>query len=875
MTELPAGAVTFLFTDIEGSTRLLGQHPKELAAALVRHDALMRDAVAASGGVVFETVGDAVYAAFFSPTDAVAAALSAQLALARENWGVLGALKVRMGLHGGDVELRGTHYFGAPLYRCARLMSIGHGAQTLLSETTAAAVRASLPDRSALRDMGTHHLKDLNEPERVFQLLHPDLPADFPALKSLRPRPNNLPTPPTTFIGRAREREELKRLVRESRLVTLTGSGGTGKTRLALQVATEALNGFNDGVFFVPLAAIKDAALVLPAIASTLGLREQPGVGLGMTLAAELASKEMLLILDNLEQVASARTAIADLVARAPRLTIMATSRVPLHVTGEHVFALAPFEVRNSGAGRRDIQGLARSDAVVLFLQHALAIAPDLSLSEENVIAIADICAFFEGVPLAIELAASRANVLSPVTMLPRLRRRLSASPVVPGGAQERQDSLRTVIAWSEDLLTTEVKQMFAELALFVGGWTLEGVEEVCTPSQVDPIEALSMLVDHSLVRRDLQPDGGSRFSMLETIREYALERLEQSGSRAQIQRAHGLYFMRLTENFGTASMTYDATIAEHENIRAAIAAASDRDDDADVRRRIVAAVWSAFVESAHLREMTGWLADAIAARRADLSPLQAQLLTGAGIAARIRGDSAAAVGYLRDAVDIRRQMGDDIQLSYALSALASALFDSDLDAAYRAGDESVALARAGGNLRALAHALGNRAEADRYGGRESSALALNEEALSLARKIGDRRLLAIGLHNVALLRLRSGGLEAAAELLREAVDVAIVARQSVGVAYCVAALAGVAVVGHQPERAATLLAAADAAFDLLNATMNGTDRREFERYRETCRLELGEPSFADAWSRGAALSLDEAADLGRQLASADGPISS
>jgi hypothetical protein len=219
--------------------------------------------------------------------------------------------------------------------------------------------------------------------------------------------------------------------------------------------------------------------------------------------------------------------------------------------------------------------------------------------------------------------------------------------------------------------------------------------------------------------------------------------------------------------------------------------------------------------------------------------------------------------------------MGDDIQLSYALSALASALFDSDLDAAYRAGDESVALARAGGNLRALAHALGNRAEADRYGGRESSALALNEEALSLARKIGDRRLLAIGLHNVALLRLRSGGLEAAAELLREAVDVAIVARQSVGVAYCVAALAGVAVVGHQPERAATLLAAADAAFDLLNATMNGTDRREFERYRETCRLELGEPSFADAWSRGAALSLDEAADLGRQLARADGPISS
>jgi len=873
--DLPAGTVTFLFTDIEGSTRLLGQHPKQLAAALVRHDALMRDAVAASRGVVFETVGDAVYAAFSSPTDAVTAALSAQLALARQNWGVLGALKVRMGLHGGDVELRGTHYFGAPLYRCARLMSIGHGAQTLLSEMTAAAVRASLPDRAALRDMGTHHLRDLNEPERVFQLLHPDLPADFPALKSLRPRPNNLPTPPTTFIGRVREREELKRLVRESRLVTLTGSGGTGKTRLALQVATEALNGFNDGVFFVPLAAVKDATLVLPAIASALGLRERPGVALATSLAGDLAGKEMLLILDNLEQVASARADIADLVARAPRLTIIATSRVPLHVSGERVFALAPFEVRSSGAGRRDIEGLSRSDAVVLFLQRALAIAPDLSLSEENVIAIADICAFFEGVPLAIELAASRANVLSPVTMLPRLRRRLNVNLIVPGGAQERQDSLRAVIAWSEELLTAEVKQMLAELAVFVGGWTLEGVEEICTPSPLDPIEALSMLVEHSLVRRELQPDGGTRFSMLETIREYALERLEQSGGRAQIQRAHAWYFMRFAERFGTASITYDAAVAEHENIRAAIAAADDQEDGADARRRIVAAVWPAFVESAHLGEMTGWLADAIAAGRADLSPLQAQLLTGAGIAARVRGDSAAAIGYLRDAVGIRRQIGDDIQLSYSLSALASALFDSDLDAAYRAGDESVALARAGGNLPALAHALSNRAEADRYGGREGSALALHEEALSLARKIGDRRLLAIGLHNVALLRLRSGGLDDATELLREAVDVTIAARQSVGVAYCVAALAGVAVVGHQPERAAMLLAAADAAFERLNAMMNGTDRREFERYRETCRQELGATPFADAWSRGAALTLDEAADLARQLARTDGPVAS
>ena len=332
---------------------------------------------------------------------------------------------------------------------------------------------------------------------------------------------------------------------------------------------------------------------------------------------------------------------------------------------------------------------------------------------------------------------------------------------------------------------------------------------------------------------------------------------------------------MRFAERFGTASTTYDAAVAEHENIRAAIAAADDLEDGADVRRRIVAGVWPAFVESAHLGEMTGWLADAIAPGRADLTPLQAQLLTGAGIAARIRGDSAAAVGYLRDAVGIRRQIGDDIQLSYSLSALASALFDSDLDAAYRAGDESVALARAGGNLPALAHALANRAEADRYGGREGSALALHEEALSLARKIDDRRLLAIGLHNVALLRLRSGGLDAAAELLREAVDVTIAARQSVGVAYCVAALAGVAVVGHQPDRAATLLAAADAAFDRLNAMMNGTDRREFERYRETCRQELGETSFADAWSRGAALTLDEAADLARQLARTDGPVAS
>ncbi len=457
MPDLPTGTVTFLFTDIEGSTRRWDSQPEAMSAALVRHDALLKAAIERYGGVVFKTMGDAFWAAFSTAPDALLAADAAQKALQAEPWGEIGPIKVRMALHTGTPELLQGDYFGRPLNRTARLLSAGHGGQVLLSLGTQELVRDLLPPAYDLRDLGEHRLRDLHRPERIFQLLGPGLATDFAPLRTMEARPNNLPAQPTALIGRDREIEELRRRLRApgGRLITLTGPGGTGKTRLSLQVAAESLDEFDDGVYFVGLASISSAELMTSAIAQALDLMEVAGRPLLHTLQDHLRARRILLLLDNFEQVVQAAQVIATLLESCPRLQALVTSRVLLRVYGEQEFAVPPLSMPDPHA-LPPLEQLTQFEAVRLFIDRAVAAKPNFQVTNDNAPAVAAICHRLDGLPLAIELAAPRVRVLPPAELLVRLERRLA---LLTGGARTlpaRQQTLRAAIGWSHDLLSAD-----------------------------------------------------------------------------------------------------------------------------------------------------------------------------------------------------------------------------------------------------------------------------------------------------------------------------------------------------------------------------------------------------------------------------------
>ncbi|MDP9358712.1 MAG: adenylate/guanylate cyclase domain-containing protein, partial [Chloroflexota bacterium] len=556
MPDLPHGTITFLFTDIEGSTRLWQDHPEAMGQAVARHLALVRSVIEAHGGMVFKTVGDAVCAAFPEPSRAVAAALEGQEALHREAWGVIGALRVRMALHAGEAVPQDGDYLGPTVNRVARLVAAAHGGQVLLSLPTAELVRDRLPPGTTFRDLGEVPLRDLDRPERAVQLLHPALPTAFPPPRAeVRPT-HNLPTAPTPFLGRAAVVGQISALLRDPgvRLLTLTGSGGVGKTRLALRVAADLLEAFPDGVRFVGLAPITDPALVLPAIARVVGVVPTGDRPLGEAVAAALRDKRLLLVLDNFEQVVEAAPQVADLLAGCPDLTVLVTSRVPLRVAAEHRFPVPPMSLPSARAVG-PIEELAESEAVALFVARAKAARPDFALTASNAEAVATTCTRLDGLPLAIELAAARVGVLPPPALLTRLDQRLR---LLTGGARDlpaRQRAMRDTIAWSYDLLTPEERALFRRLAVFTGGFTLEaaeaGVGNLDDPDH-DVLDGVTSLVDASLLKPEEGPDGGdsvtARYLMLETIREFALERLVASGEEGAVRDRHAAFFVALAE---------------------------------------------------------------------------------------------------------------------------------------------------------------------------------------------------------------------------------------------------------------------------------------------------------------------------------------
>ena len=534
MTELPTGTVTFLFTDVEGSTRLTQELGDRWPPLLERHREIARAAWTDQAGVEVGTEGDSFFVVFSSAPQAVAAAAAAQRGLTSEAWPANATIRVRMGLHTGEGLLSGGSYVGLDVHRAARISSAGSGGQVLLSASTRALVEGSLPDGVSLREMGEHRLKDLSRPERIWDLVIDGVPSDFSPLRTLNAVPNNLPTQLTSFLGRQREIAEARQLLVDGRLLTLTGPGGAGKTRLSLQIAADASDRFPDGIYFVPLGTINDPDLVLPTIAQALGIVD-PGMRALDRLAEHIGAKCILLVLDNFEQVNDAAPQVAELLVRAAQISVLVTSRSPLRVYGEREYPVPPLGVPDP-RHLPDLEKLSTYESVALFVERAMAVRPDFAVSSANAPAVAEICVRLDGLPLAIELAAARVRVLSPQAIMERLGDRLR---LLSGGSRdlpERQQTLRGAIAWSHDLLEANDQRVFARFSVFAGGATLDAVERVVfdagDPS--DALDAMASLADKSLVRQESEPDGEPRFRMLSTIREYAAEKLGERDESAQ-----------------------------------------------------------------------------------------------------------------------------------------------------------------------------------------------------------------------------------------------------------------------------------------------------------------------------------------------------
>jgi predicted ATPase/class 3 adenylate cyclase len=827
MTELPSGTVTFLFTDVEGSTRLWERDPAAMRAAVDRHLAMLDGAVTAHGGVHFKTVGDAIQAAFGDPAAAVAAAVDAQQTLESAAWGETGSLRVRMAVHLGEAEPSGGDYLAPCLNRLARLLAAGHGGQVLLTDAVRRRVEDRLPDGVVIVDLGRHRLRDLLEPEAIAQLAIPGLPVHFPPLATLERHPTNLPVQPTELVGREAELAELQDLLAPEdrpgsvRLVTLTGPGGVGKTRLALQAAADLLSAFADGAFFVDLAPVSEPTLVLPAIAQSLAVREGGAQTLREAVVGYLRQKRLLLVLDNAERVTGAAPVVADLLGACPHLAVIATSRVPLRLRAEREFAVEPLALPDP---RRlpGLVNLARVPAVDLFVRRAEAARRGFALTEANARAIAEICVRLDGLPLALELAAARVKLLTPPALLARLSNRLA---LLTGGAHDlpaRQQTLHATIAWSHDLLPPEEQVLFRRLAVFAGGFTLEAAEDVggeaarrpggdddsSFPSPPFVFDGVASLVDKSLLGQTEGADGGSRFAMLETIREFGLARLAEGGEDAVVRDAHAVFFLALAERAepeltGPDQQRWlDRLEMEHSNLRQALDWMQEHEAGAAVR--LAGALWRFWWTRGHLAEGRGRL-EAVLERGGGSPAERGKALHGAGSLAGEQGDYDAATAHLEAALAAFRQTGDRLGEALALTDLGLIARDQGaLERAEEHHEAALVLRRAVGDRRGVAVSLSNLGGLAMICGDYEGADAAFADAVAAFRALGDRRSLATVVSIQADAATRRGDYGRAIRYAEEAIALLREVGDQSGVAVTLVTLAaGLSAQGEVAEATA------------------------------------------------------------------------
>ncbi len=781
--ELPTGTVTFLFTDVEGSTRLLEELGRRYVQALAGHRRIVREACARHGGVEVDTQGDAFFVAFADAREASLAAAEAQAELAS------GPMRVRMGLHTGEPIVWAEGYAGVDVHRGARICAAAHGGQVVLSERTAA-----LLDDSQLRPLGAHRLKDLSAPQPLFQLGD----NEFPPLRTLHA--TNLPAQPSALIGREGELEETIGLLRDrTRLLTLTGAGGSGKTRLALQLAAEVAEDFADGVFWVPLAAVSETDLVLPTVASTIGAKDG--------LADHVDAKRMLLLLDNFEQVMGAAAELGDLLQRCSNLKLLITSRAPLRLSGEWEYQVEP---------------LPETDAVSLFTERARAIVAKFQPDDS----VAEVCRRLDGLPLAIELAAARVRILKPKELLARLEQRLPLLTGGPRDAPERQRTLRTTIEWSYDLLEPKEQRLFARLAIFAGSFDLVATEAVCEA----PLDLVEALVERSLVRRW----ASGRLGMLETIREFAFERLAESDELDAVARAHIDYYLSLAEKAEVKGEALEAgwldrLDAERDNFRAAMRWALDEGEPV-LALRLAGELGHFWVIRAH-QEGYGWLAEALEAAPDAPPDVLANGLMWAGSTVYFTGDYERAAALGEHALELFRELKDKRNVARMLDRLAApAEVLGNHAKARELADESLALFRELGDRTGSMYPLSKVALDEWKRGNQKRGVALTEEALDLAREAGDVWWAAGLLADLGEMAWEQGDLARAAAFSRECVLLAHELHNAYTLAYGFGLLAALAALDGDRVRAGRLWGAVERLDDKGEARLDPESRARYER---------------------------------------------
>ena len=908
---IPTGTVTFLFTDIEGSTRLWEQHPEAMKPVLARHDAILRRAVAANEGYVVKATGDGCHAAFQTAACAVAATLSAQQALQAEAWDEIQphALRVRMGVHTGEAEARAGDYYGSAVNRAARLMSVGYGGQVLVSAATATLVRELLPIGASLLDLGEHRLKDLVAPEHIYQLSHPAVPSSFPALKSLEAYPNNLPVQLTSFIGRSHEIEEAKRLLASARLVTLTGSGGTGKTRLALHVAAEVLTAFPDGVWLIELAPVSDPNLVAYALAGVLELRGAPGMPVLDLVASYLRSRRLLLILDNCEHLIDACARLAEhLLRTCPSLTILASSREALGIAGEVSYRVPSLSLPVLEDASLD--KVACAEAVQLYTERAAAANPRFALTPANASSVAQICQRLDGIPLALELAAARSKLFSAEQIATRLDDRFR---LLTGGSRTavpRQQTLRAMIDWSYELLSEPERALLRRLSVFAGGWTFEAADAVC--ADLDVLSLLEQLVNKSMVGMD-EIHGQARYHMLETIRQYAREKLLEAGEGAAVRDRHFEYYLKLSEEAepglrGDQAFEWlDRLARDLDNFRAAVEWAQEaRAEDALFLISNLMFFINYRTDNHHeaIRRLNHLLSglESTASNEPESERhrrARARGLATLGVLSMALGQTHAAKTALAKATEYERAIGDPFHLAFVLAIRSTvALMRGEVANEHAAAEESVRLFRTLDNKRWLLTCLpilasfeGRLGHADkaaqlrqeaklyldqayhpmflpaliglgleaRYRHESEEAQKFFTRALALARQMGSKHFVAATESELAHLARERGELaeaEAAyARLIRIWKDLG----QLPAVAHQLECFAFIARAEKEPERAVQLLGAAQALRDSIQSTRRDDEQAEHERVLAALQEQMGADAFGAAWAQGRAMDMDRA----------------
>ena len=749
MVERPVGTVTFLFTDIEGSTALLRELGPAYEEALMQHRRLLRDAFSHHRGFEVDTQGDAFMVAFSRAQDAVAAAAEAQRALSAHSRSAGPTLRVRMGIHSCEARAGAEGYVGIGVHRAARLCAAGHGGQVLVSHTAAALLLENGPAQ-ALRDLGLHRLKDLTEPERIYQLTGDGLNDGFPPLRTLGPS-MRLPVQPTPLVGREAELAEIETLLAGgARLVTLTGAGGAGKTRLALQAAVDLSGRFEDGVFFVDLAPITDRSLVLPSVAQAIGINEAAG----QSLLAYLGEKKLMIVADNLEQIVGAAEELGSLLGQAPNIIVLATSREALRLRGERVFAVPPL-------------GLA--EAVTLFVERAVAATPGFVAAGEDADAVEAICSRLDGLPLAIELAAARTGLLTPSALLDRLSERLDLLTTGPRDLPTRQQTLRNTLAWSYDLLDDAEKTLFARLGVLAGGFTLDAAEEVAHAS----LDRLAALMDKSLVRRE-----GDRFELLETIREFALEQLAGGGLEADVRERHAAFYIELAEaayreRLGNEIERSEQLEREHENLRAVLDSLEKLNDGERFQQLAGALGWFWHAHS-HLAEGQARLEKAVSGSSVG-GAVYARVQSALAEVAAWRGDIAVARTAAEAGVELWRTLGEPREAALTLLDLGWGLFwTGDDNGALECMRKSVSLIETLNDESLLIRARAGLLQVLVSVGDVDSVDKMAAEALPVAQRLGDLRSEHLFHHYLADSALIRGDTSTAKRRYQQALDAAI-----------------------------------------------------------------------------------------------------